>query len=125
MDCVMAYVENNPVRASMTLRPEDYAWSSARAHLSGIDVSGCLDMSWWRTKRLQQVWSDVLGNFQARAEEFDEIRRATFTGRPLGSKEFVAGLEKKLKRNLSAQPGGRPKHVRQEGGAQLEFWGAS
>jgi putative transposase len=120
--CVMAYVENNPVRAGMTRRAENYVWSSARAHLSGTDVSGCLDMNWWRTSGMQPGWSDVLLNAGMRAEEFDAIRRATFAGRPLGSKEFVAGLERKLKRNLSAQPGGRPKHVREDGGRQMGLW---
>ena len=31
------YVELNPVRANMVKRPEDYKWSSARAHLMGED----------------------------------------------------------------------------------------
>jgi putative transposase len=32
---VLAYVELNPVRAGIVLNPEDWEWSSARAHLSG------------------------------------------------------------------------------------------
>ena len=31
------YVEMNPVRAGMVHAPEDYRWSSARAHLEGQD----------------------------------------------------------------------------------------
>jgi len=31
------YVELNPVRAKMCARPEEYRWSSARAHMSGKD----------------------------------------------------------------------------------------
>jgi len=31
------YVELNPVRAKLVERAEDYAWSSARAHLDGKD----------------------------------------------------------------------------------------
>jgi putative transposase len=60
--CVMAYVENNPVRAGMARCAEDYVWSSARAHLSGTDVAGCLDMNWWRTSEMQPGWSDALLN---------------------------------------------------------------
>ena len=90
VESVMAYVENNPVRASMAGTAGDYEWSSARAHLSGMNVSGCLDMSWWRAVGMRQDWGDVLANGQARAEGWDAIRRATFTGRPLGSKEFVS-----------------------------------
>ena len=31
------YVEMNPVAAGLVQRPEDYPWSSARAHFSGED----------------------------------------------------------------------------------------
>ncbi len=79
VECVMAYVGNNPVRAQMTRRPEDYAWSSARAHLSGIDVSRCLDMSWWRTNKMQSNWSEVLLNAEMRAEDFDGILGPSMT----------------------------------------------
>jgi REP element-mobilizing transposase RayT len=30
MERIAAYIENNPVRAGLAARPEDYAWSSAR-----------------------------------------------------------------------------------------------
>ena len=33
---VLAYIELNPVRAGIVERPEDYEWSSARAHLAGL-----------------------------------------------------------------------------------------
>lgn len=52
LSTVMAYVENNPVRARMVSEAEDYLWSSARAHLGDVDTSGCLDMSWWRGRRM-------------------------------------------------------------------------
>src|SRR4051794_28144614 len=103
----------------MTKKAEDYEWSSAGAHLSGIEVSGCLDMSWWRETQMQARWAEVLVDAQERKAELDAIRQATFTGRPLGSKEFVAGLERQLSRRLSAVPGGRPKLIRQDGGMQM------
>jgi putative transposase len=31
------YVSMNPVRARLVARPEEWKWSSVRAHLSGID----------------------------------------------------------------------------------------
>jgi len=37
------------------------------------------------------------------------IRRATFTGRPLGSEGFIKKLEKKLGRDIFPKKGGRPK----------------
>ena len=32
---LVTYIENNPVRAGIVIRPEDYAWSSYRARLTG------------------------------------------------------------------------------------------
>jgi putative transposase len=37
------------------------------------------------------------------------IRRATSTGRPLGSEGFIKKLEKSLRRDLFPRKGGRPK----------------
>ena len=37
---VLAYIELNPARAGIVKRPEDWKWSSARAHLMGIDKQG-------------------------------------------------------------------------------------
>ena len=44
----LAYVERNPARAGMVDRAPDYAWSSAEAHISGIDGTGGVDMKWLR-----------------------------------------------------------------------------
>ncbi|HWR57616.1 MAG TPA: hypothetical protein VN328_01895 [Thermodesulfovibrionales bacterium] len=33
---VMRYIEQNPVRARLVKKAEDYTWSSARAHVLGI-----------------------------------------------------------------------------------------
>jgi len=43
-------------------------------------------------------------------DDFSELRRAEATGRPLGAPEFVAGLEKLLRRKIARRaPGRRPK----------------
>src|SRR5579872_2821638 len=47
---VMAYVENNPVRAGMVERAEDFAWSSAGAHLGRVSAWAMLDMEWWQRR---------------------------------------------------------------------------
>ena len=39
----LAYVDRNPVRAGIVRQAADYRWSSAAAHLSGVDQSGLLD----------------------------------------------------------------------------------
>ena len=51
----------------------------------------------------------MLLNLADQEQELRAIREATYSGRPLGSKEFVAALGEKLGRELGTRPGGRPK----------------
>jgi putative transposase len=106
---VIAYIERNPVRAGMVGSAEDYQWSSARAHISGQDDSGWLDMSRWREHYTGARWRDALRvgvNEEALGER---IRVATRTGRPLGSAEFIEGLERAANRQLRPRSVGRPR----------------
>jgi putative transposase len=101
----LRYVERNPVRANLVIRPEDYKWSSAAAHL-GTDRSGSamLDWAFHAGAGGAERWHNLL----AEPEQMEEIRRlqrGTFTGRPVGSPEFVAKLEKELGRPLAALKG--------------------
>jgi len=101
------YVELNPVKAGMVSTPEEYSWSSAKAHMDGRDdtlvtVKPLLRMvDDWR----QFLSSDVSN------EEYEVLRQHERTGRPLGSKRFIERLETKLSRILTPQKGGRPKKV--------------
>ena len=104
MGRVMAYVENNLVRAGMVECAEDFEWSSAGAHRGRIGAGAMLDMEWWQSRWTTENWRGVLLERAELEQELRAIRRATYTGRPLGSKPFVAGLEEKLGRraNMSA-----------------------
>ncbi|MEQ1948812.1 MAG: transposase [Bryobacteraceae bacterium] len=103
---VMRYVELNPVRAGLVRAAEDYAWSSALIHLGGTDAMGLIDVeSWWRDWTPQR-WADWLSLGEQEAEA---IREATYSGRVLGSKEFVARLEAATNRKLAVARPGRPK----------------
>ena len=96
------YVSLNPVRARLAARPEDWKWSSVRAHLAGVDdalvtVRPVLD----RIPHLKAL-------LEAEAEEdFSDLRRAETTGRPLGTPEFVDGLERILGRTIARRAPGR------------------
>ena len=105
---VIHYVEWNPVRAGMVTHAVDYPWSSAAAHVGGLDPTGVLDMDWWRREGSDADWGSALEQAGAEATSL-RIRRATYTGRPLGDTGFVAELERKLGRKLAPQQGGRPK----------------
>lgn len=58
--------------------------------------------------QLVNNWHNFLANGIS-AEEYDVFQRHERTGRPLGSKGFVAGLENALSRILNPQKGGKPK----------------
>jgi len=99
------YVELNPVRAGLAARPEDWPWSSARAHLAGRD-DGPLDAS-ALLERLGD-WRVLLAGGLDDGER-EALRRHERTGRPLGSARFVARLERALGRPLAKRkPGPKP-----------------
>jgi putative transposase len=104
----LRYVDLNPVRAGLVERAEDWADSSAAAHLSGADPSGLLHPEELDAVRRAGDWQEAL-----RFTTFDErmaerIRAATHGGKPLGEDEFVADLERRLGRDLRLRPRGRP-----------------
>jgi putative transposase len=102
----LRYVERNPVRAGLVDLPADYRWSSASAHLAGADPRGLLDMGFWDEQGGREGWQTLL----ATPEELLEIRtlqRGTFTGRPVGSGEFVEDLEQQTHRQLRPHQGVR------------------
>jgi putative transposase len=98
------YVERNPLRAGLAKRPDDWAWSSARAHLDGRD-DGLV-----RAGPLLELipgWRDYLGD-ETDAAALEALRQHGRSGRPLGSARFVAKLEKKLGRPIGSGRRGRP-----------------
>jgi putative transposase len=98
------YIEMNPVAAKMVQRPEDYPWSSARAHLKGEDDQLA------KVAPLLQLIPDWAGFLQLSSdEEVALIQRHERTGRPLGKKRFVDNLEKVLGRRLKPQRPGPKK----------------
>jgi putative transposase len=102
----MRYIEQNPVRAKLVKRAEDYQWSSARAHILGIKDDVLSKESWFNEKEIKS-YREFLSKD---AKEINAaIRHATSTGRPLGSEGFIKKLEKTLKRDLFPKKGGRPK----------------
>jgi hypothetical protein len=98
----LRYTELNPMRAGLTARPEDYRWSSAAAHL-GMAATPWLDTAQWAEEWNRVSWAEFLS--RGGEAEAEAIRRNTHTGRPLGSREFVRGLEKMLGRRLAPQTG--------------------
>ncbi len=98
------YVSLNPVRARLAARAEDWPWSSVRAHLAGLDdelvsVRPILDRE---------------PQFSTLAEDGDEgfaaVRRSEGSGRPVGTADCIADLERLLGRPIARRaPGPKPK----------------
>lgn len=97
------YVELNPVEAKICRRPEDWPWSSARAHIADrddplVEVRPMLNLVGdWRTY-LQAASPE---------EKVSSLRTHSKTGRPVGSDEFIAELERITSRNLRCRKPGR------------------
>ncbi len=103
----LRYTELNPVRAGLVDEATDYSWSSAAAHCGCGSPDPCLEMQPFTNAWTPAEWRQYLEQ-PARVEEAGAIRKSTHTGRPLGTPDFVAGLERALHRRLAPQQGGRP-----------------
>jgi putative transposase len=96
------YALFNPVRAGLVEKPEDYRWSSARAHLgeagdtliSGGDLNAEI-VNWRGFLSVSPSESDL-----------KPIRDHTNTGRPLGTETFIHQLEMITGRVLRPQKRG-------------------
>jgi putative transposase len=113
----LAYVELNPVRAGLVQHAWEWPWSSARAHVTGIDDTGLLKMDSWRTCFDGTRWQSYLLEALGSTDDLDRIRLATRTGRPLGDDDFVRRLETLTGRSLRPKKRGpKPGSTRQKTG---------
>ena len=77
----LTYVDLNPLRARIVASAQEYAWSSASAHISGCDPHGILDLDWWKESRLGADWEARL-SVKLDDEVIAELRDATRSGQP-------------------------------------------
>lgn len=109
LQSVLRYVERGPVRAGMEQHAWDYPWSSARYHAIGPDSDTILDHGALRSLRDWDTarWKELL-TAQETPLDLEFVRRATMTGRPLGSPGFIHQLETETGLSLTSRPRGRP-----------------
>jgi len=103
----LRYTELNPVRAGLVIAPQEWKWSSAVAHCGATTSDASLEMEQWRKRWTASEWREYLEAGESEAD-LATLRQCTHTGRPLGSPEFIEGLEKSMRRRLAPQKGGRP-----------------
>ena len=113
----LRYVERNPVRAQIVRDATDWRWSSAHAHVTGIDHSGLLKFEEWASCWTPQSWRDALVHGIEETLLVERLRTATRTGRPLGAEGFAIALEQVLHRRLAPRKSGPEPRSRAAGAA--------
>jgi putative transposase len=104
----LRYVERNPVRAGMVVNPWSYRWSSCAVHLELPRAcrSVTLDPQRWSDVGGARGWRELLG-VEEPGEIYAKLRRATYSGAPFGSEEFLDQMSRRF--NCQWRPVGRPK----------------
>jgi putative transposase len=110
------YVEWNPIRAGVVENAADYEWSSAAAHIAGPSTEEVLPLEWdcWHQYGGQEGWRNLLETPPDIRKERD-LRRCTYSGRPLGDGDFVGKMEEHFGRQWRSR--GRPR--KQVGNEQM------
>jgi putative transposase len=97
------YVEQNPVRAGLVERAEDYEWSSAAAHC-GLRRDSLLSEDCPLLPAISD-WSSWLRD-EVPPEQISFLREKTHSGRPCGNDDFVRSVGSQLGRTIQlAKPG--------------------
>ncbi|MBI5779636.1 MAG: hypothetical protein HZA49_09315, partial [Planctomycetes bacterium] len=90
----------------MVKAPEEYPYSSARAHITGVPdevLSDELITEDGRSSYIEFVKAPIP------KREIERIRITTKRGMPLGGNIFVERLERRLKRRFRKKKSGRPR----------------
>ncbi len=107
----MLYVERNPVRAGLVKHPEDHPWSSAAAHLAGVDERGLINARDWSMRYPPKIWRTMLRE-QEPEPVLTQIRCTLASNVPLVTPERLADLERSFGRLLRPRRRGRPESPR-------------
>jgi len=106
----LRYTELNPVRAGLVSEAESWPWSSASMHCGTTASDTCLTGELWQSRWAVSSWREYLAEGEIESK-LAAIRQCTHTGRPLGTAEFIRGLEKTAKRSLTSQRRGRRESI--------------
>ena len=96
------YIELNPVRAGLCSDPEEWCWSSVKAHLDGAD-DGLVDVE-PMSERVSD-WGAYLSEASP-GRLIETIRENVMSGRPAGGDRFVTMVEKRTGKRLRKRKSG-------------------
>ena len=74
LHAALRYVDLNPVRARLIDDACAYQWSSAAAHVHGVDREGLLDLEWWKELCPLNDWACALKESHEVEEQDEKIR---------------------------------------------------
>jgi len=104
---LMKYIEQNPLRANLVRRSEDWKWSSLYRRLNGTI----------KQKKILYPWIiDVSDNYIKEVntlpakKELNEVRKSVLKGTPLGSERWRRKLISKMNLAHTTRGVGRPKN---------------
>ena len=104
------YVALNPVRARLVDRAGDWPWSSARAHLAGVD-DGLVEVA-PLLERLGEFGTFLGGEEDQQATR--ALRISETTGRPVGTPEWVSAIELETGDHSRRESAGRSRRPRRK-----------
>jgi putative transposase len=105
---VVRYIEQNPVRAQLVGSPEDWPWSSARAHIRSEDDDLAIARP---VLEIIPKWGEFLCSGISEPKDFRKHER---TGRPLGDETFIDMCERATNRMLRPRKRGPRAHGRSQ-----------
>jgi len=112
---VIRYIELNPVRAAMVVRPEEHRWSSVHSHLGQANDPLLTLHPVYLTLGHDAVTRASAYTVWLRAgigeEDLAAVRAHLGQERALGDKRFQQMVERMLNRPAACRPRGRPKKI--------------
>lgn len=103
---VLRYIEQNPVRAKLVKRPDQWQWSSYAGRTSRADE---IDFLRNGPVRLPANWNRSINRATLNKTEIDSIELCIKRGRPYGSELWTTRIANKLELAPTLRPIGRPK----------------
>jgi putative transposase len=100
---VSRYIERNPVRAKIVQSPCQYKWSSAGIN----DDKNNFIESFWQNSKERKEYVNFL-NQPDNKDEIQKIKKSTFSGKPIGTEEFIDKIVETLGIAISTRKRGRP-----------------
>jgi len=104
---VCRYVEQNPLRAGLVQRAEDWRWSSLGLSVTGTAKKGDVVLSDWPVSKPASWVSFV--NQALTIKELEEVRLSAQRGRPFGNESWKARTVAQLGLESTLRSRGRPR----------------